>query len=111
MVSIDRPCPAHAKASARAQALSTMYQAARPHGENGYAAYGASGVFYLLHEIEDTSTKSKVWKYFDFPVDENRAVTNKKQVVGFAIVPSHTRETQQTCFITSKPTIQSNAVK
>ena len=81
MVSIDRPCPAHAKASACAQALSTMYQAARPHGENGYAAYGASGVFYLLHEIEDTSTKSKVWKYFGFPVDENGAVTNKKQVV------------------------------
>ena len=49
-----------------------------PRGENGY-----TGVFHLrlLSEAQDTSSKSKVWKYLSFSVDENGAVTNKKQVV------------------------------
>ena len=45
-------------------------------------------------------SKSKVWKYFGFHVDENDAVTNKKQVVRRICERSlHTRETQQTCSV------------
>ena len=71
---------------------------------------GHTGVF--GGETQNTSSKAKCGS-ISVPVDENGAVTNKKQVVYWICDRSlaNTHETQRTCFFTSKPTIQRNTVK